>query len=201
MTGLPPLNSPDRKILDRPLDMLGEDDFGRRATDLATAAFTTCYVLTLPVGSGPDQQRVFAPADSLELVTSKLVDFAKEVTEEKSSEAAQALQRIWFALDQADGRSDRCRVRDWRNYSARMSYIANLFVVAANPPECDRFTTPVFTDEEMSKFLSGRLIRDPGIVLDDDQRQAAVDLIHTAGTRPSTKRGAGRTRPDLVAAS
>jgi hypothetical protein len=194
--GLPPLNSPDRELHNRPLDMLGEDDFLRRATDLATAAFSTCYVLTLPVGSGPEQQRVFAPADSLELVTSKLVDFAKEVTKEKPSEAAQALQRIWFALDRADGRSDRCRVQDWRDYSARMSYVANLFVVAANPPERDRFTTPVFTDEDMTEFLSGRLIRDPGIVLNDRQRKVAEQLIHTAGPPPRTRR-----RQPAVAAS
>jgi hypothetical protein len=77
-----------------------------------------------------------------------------------------------------------------------MSYIANLFVVAANPPEHDRFTTPVFTDEDMTEFLSGRLIRDPGIVLNDRQREVAEQLIYTAGPQPRTRR-----RQPAVAAS
>jgi len=42
------------------------------------------------------------------------------------SPAAESLKEVWSALDYAYGAAHRTRVRDWRNYPYRVSYIANL---------------------------------------------------------------------------
>jgi hypothetical protein len=183
---LPRLDDAQRKLLNRPLDMLVEDGFGKRVTDLATAAFATRYILALAVG--PKSEQLFAPADPLELVGPKLVSFAKTANRGVAAEAGEALQRIWFALDRANGEPARCRVRDWRNYSARISYIANLFIVAADEPQSDLFKAEVFSAEDIRQYLSGRLIGFSGIALNDAQRGAAELLIRNHSSRPRTKR-------------
>jgi hypothetical protein len=164
--------------LDRPLDMLAEEGFGRRLVDLVFAAFVTRYVLAIGVGAGAEPPQVFAPADPLKPVGAAVAPFVEDLRGRVGAPTADTLRRIWFATDRANGDPGLCRVHDWRNYSARISYIANLFVVSAfDGVAAQKFTAPVFTDEEMAKFLSGRLPGDPGIELTSEQARIAATKI------------------------
>jgi hypothetical protein len=194
LAGPPPERAPESAALGpRPRDMLLEPGFVVRAVDLAAAAFATRYIVALAVGRPAGPQRaplVFAPADSLDLRGTEIRDYARTVVYKKYEEdekrekdaAGHALRRIWISLDRADGVSNRCRVRDWRTYAARINYIANLFLVSAFE---QRFAEPVFDEVELRSFLSGRLTDEEEIELTNEQ---AVEVARLRA-QPHTSRG------------
>jgi hypothetical protein len=171
---------PAESARNRPLDMVTEARFAVRLIDLAAAAFVTRYILSIRIGPAdeydmePDQ--VFAPANPLhqcneadETIT-KLID-RNEVGE---NPAGESLRRIWFALDRAAARPDRCRVRDWRNYASRISYIANLFTFSIN--NNSMFNQPALSIDELHDFLAGRLPKKDGIPLNPAQCEVVRSL-------------------------
>jgi hypothetical protein len=162
--------------------MLMEDMFGIRVMDLAAAALASNYILTLQVGATHEHDvesgQVFAPTDPLDQVEDavKTLMTLVDESESESEKAGECLRHIWVALDRADGHPDRCRVRDWRNYNARISYIANLFAVSVRDPTL--FNQPVLSEHELRKVLAGRLIKEDGIKLTPRQREAAQVVLN-----------------------
>jgi hypothetical protein len=187
LAGLSPSQRSDTlKLGQRPLDMLEEGGLLTRLVELVVAAFATRYILAIGVGRPAGHREpplVFAPAEPLDLLAPRMAAYARAISKDKDkgTEAAQALRRIWVALDRADGVPDRCRVRDWRTYSARVSYIANLFAVSATRAE---FGEAVFDDEELRSYLEGRLPRGDEVKLTDDQYRAVQDLLSTPHEEP-----------------
>ena len=185
LAGLKPPGRPDLlRLGQRPLDMLEEGGVFTRAVELVVAAFATRYILAIGVGRPAGHREpplVFAPAEPLDLLAPATAAYARAIAADKDTDAAQALRRIWVALDRADGVSDRCRVRDWRTYSARVSYIANLFAVSATTAE---FTEAVFDDGELRSYLEGRLPPGDEVMLTDDQYRAVQDLLSTPHEEP-----------------
>jgi hypothetical protein len=152
----------------RPLDMLTERWFGTRLIDLAAAAFITRYILSIRVGlDNAKFDHTFAPANPLAQCeeagrsVNNLID---------NTDAGKSLQRVWQALDRAAERPECCRVRDWRNYTSRINYIANLFAVSVADPV---FGEPVLSDDELLSFLRGRLPKENGIKLKSARLEAA----------------------------
>jgi hypothetical protein len=166
------LQGDNSEIGRRPLDMLTEESFGLRMIDLAAASFATRYILSFAVGrNGPDDTpaKVFAPADPLFATTD-----SRALIAASSEEIHQRLERVWFALDRAGGQPDRSRVRDWRNYSARVSYIANLFMAASDEAA---FHESVLSEKALESYLRGRLLQEDGVGLTPKQYLAAKNLV------------------------
>jgi hypothetical protein len=180
----PPQRSDMLKLGQRPLDMLEEGGLLTRLVELVAAAFATRYILAIGVGRPAGHREpplVFAPTEPLDLLAPTMTAYARAIAVDKDAEAAQSLRRIWVALDRADGVPERCRVRDWRTYSARVSYIANLFAVSATTAE---FADAVFDEEDLRSYLEGRLPRGNEVMLTDDQYRAVQDLLSTPHEEP-----------------
>jgi hypothetical protein len=87
------------------------------------------------------------------------------------SPAAESLKEVWSALDYAYGAAHRTRVRDWRNYPYRVSYIANLFVICQLESYREVFQRPVLDEVDMEEFLSGNLPSGLGVKLNRTQER------------------------------
>jgi hypothetical protein len=164
-----------KEVKARPLDMVLERKLPARLFDLIAAAFATRFIISIGVGladHGPAM--VFAPGMPMERVGAEPITQARAA----SQEALISLQGIWLALDRAQGVPARSIVRDWRNYRARISYIANLFAIADRHPP---FSGPVFTDDEMMNYLRGVLPTQDGVALTDSQAGEVRRLLDAAG--------------------
>ena len=160
--------------------MVTEARFAVRIIDLAAAAFVTRYILSIRIGPADEYDmepgQVFAPANPLDQCNEADETIMKLIDRNgvDGNPAGESLRRIWFALDRAAARPDRCRVCDWRNYASRISYIANLFAFSVN--NNSMFDQPVLSIDELHDFLAGRLRKKDGILLNPAQCEVARSL-------------------------
>jgi hypothetical protein len=106
--------------------------------------------------------------------------------EKPGEDVGESLERLWLAIDRAEGVPDRTVVHDWRNYQARLSYIANLFVVSEGEAE---FRQPVFPPEEEREYLEGLI--SSGIELTSSQAEVARRILQERQSQvESLSRGA-----------
>jgi hypothetical protein len=160
-----------------PMDMGLEGLTIMRIFNVLAAAFATRFILSFPVGlSGQTQPRkdgeVLAPAYPFDKAgfSAAVEKYVYELTS-SGSPAAKSLEEVWTALDYAYGAAHRTRVRDWRNYPYRVSYIANLFVICQSESYREVFQRPVLDKTEMKEFLSGNLPPKLGVKLNRKQKR------------------------------
>ncbi len=166
-----------------PHDLGLEGYFVGRLLDVVAATFATRYILSFPVGISRTRPRrrekdgeVFAPAYPFEKVDLRtdVRDYVHSLESPNgpATEASKSLKSIWSALDYAFGDAQRTPVRDWRSYPYRISYIANLFVVASqSKPYREEFLKPVLMKEDRDQFLSGKLPSGFGVRLKPGQHE------------------------------
>jgi hypothetical protein len=158
-----------------PMDMGLEGLTIMRIFNVLAATFATRFILSFPVGiSGSTQPRkdgeVLAPAYPFDKAGfSAAVEKYVYELERSGSPAAESLKEVWSALDYAYGAAHRTRVRDWRNYPYRVSYIANLFVICQSESYREVFQRPVL--DKMEEFLSGNLPSELGVKLNRKQER------------------------------
>jgi hypothetical protein len=162
-----------------PLDMGLEGRLPTRMLNVLAASFATRFILSFPVGiSGSEPPRrekegtILAPAYPFDRVQLSMdVDRYVHSLPDPGSEAAENLKAVWSALDYAYGDANRTPVRDWRHFSYRVSYIANLFVLSQSKVYRRIFLKQVLEEADMKEFLDGQLPCRLGVRLNREQKR------------------------------
>ena len=174
------------------LDMGLEGLLPGRLLNILAASFATRFILSFRVGNSSskpsrrnEERMTLAPAYPLDQAQLCIgVDKYVHSLPDPHSYAAERLKAVWSALDYADGDADRTPVRDWRNFTYRVNYIANLFVISQLEPNRRIFLEPVLEEAEMKEFLSGELPRRFGVRLNRKQQRQwqAAAIAHDKET-------------------